>query len=182
MLLTDSLSPSGYVARGPWKVSFCGQVVAYQDKTPDAAASLIKPNPTIDEPYIDGISITRGSPRKHVWSYLAALSNQKFNNGFDCPCIPDYKGIKPPFMGDDFFCDSMGERFPDRMPSVYPAGPLWTGKGRALRGPCCNYNNPPTFCTVLETATTDDLELRMCGDQGTDDEDVPIQKYELYIQ
>jgi hypothetical protein len=29
---------------------------------------------------------------------------------------------------------------------------------------------------------TDDLELRVCGNQGTHDEDTPISYYEIYVK
>ena len=38
----------------------------------------------------------------------------------------------------------------------------------------------PWFNKVLNTTTTDYLELRVCGDQG--DDDVPVNFYELYVK
>ena len=35
----------------------------------------------IDQAYVDGISITHGSPRNHIWTYAAASSS----NESDCP-------------------------------------------------------------------------------------------------
>jgi len=35
---------------------------------------------SIDEPYLDGISITYGSPRKHIWSCATGLSEDNVGN------------------------------------------------------------------------------------------------------
>ena len=56
-----------------WKV--CGRVIGYQFGSPAAFHySNQSPETTIDEPYLDGISITHGTPRTHVWSYAAGAS------------------------------------------------------------------------------------------------------------
>uniref|UniRef100_A0A1X7TEA5 Uncharacterized protein n=1 Tax=Amphimedon queenslandica TaxID=400682 RepID=A0A1X7TEA5_AMPQE len=46
----------------------CGKVVGYQKGRSNGVNSG-----NVNNPYIDGVSITRGSPRKHVWSYIAGL-------------------------------------------------------------------------------------------------------------
>ena len=53
----------------------CGQVRGYQYGTPLAFYSYhVNTNLTIDDNYVDGVSITYGSaPRKHLWTYAAAL-------------------------------------------------------------------------------------------------------------
>ena len=45
----------------------CGRVIGYQVGQTDAFAS----HRTIDQAYVDGVSITRGSPRTHVWTLTA---------------------------------------------------------------------------------------------------------------
>jgi len=40
----------------------------------------------------------------------------------------------------------------------------------------------PWFCKQLPQATTDGLEVRICGDQHTLDEDTPVELIELYIR
>ena len=34
----------------------------------------------IDGTYVDGVSITRGYPRQHIWTFMAALQENSFNN------------------------------------------------------------------------------------------------------
>ena len=47
---------------------------------------------------------------------------------------------------------------------------------------CCSFNNPPWFCKELPQPTRDDIELRLCADQATSDEDTPLEVVEIYIQ
>ena len=48
----------------------CGQTKAYQKGHPDAFDG--KSTKGVDEAYVDGLSITLGSPRQHIWTYATA--------------------------------------------------------------------------------------------------------------
>jgi len=39
----------------------------------------------------------------------------------------------------------------------------------------------PWFCKHLPHATTDDIEVRICGDQSTTEEETSVELTELYI-
>jgi len=51
----------------------CGMIVGYQKGSPDGFASFVHKT-SINDPYVDGVSITYGTPRKHIWSYGAGFS------------------------------------------------------------------------------------------------------------
>ena len=53
----------------------CGQVAGYQKGSTDGFNTN-----GIDSIYLDGVSITRGSPRQHVWSYVIALQENVYTN------------------------------------------------------------------------------------------------------
>ena len=56
----------------------CGRVVGYQYGSPDAVHSGFTPNHNnLNGDYIDGVSITCGSPRQHVWSLIAGVYSVK---------------------------------------------------------------------------------------------------------
>jgi len=40
----------------------------------------------------------------------------------------------------------------------------------------------PWFCKQLPQATIDDIEVRICKDEGNTNEDIPVQIIELYIR
>ncbi len=50
--------------------------------------------------------------------------------------------------------------------------PLWDGTGCGPLNTCCTFNNPPWFYKELPEPTTDDIEMRVCNDQGSTNEDI----------
>jgi len=55
-------------------------------------------NVSIDGYYADGLSITYGSPRHHLWTYVAVIlliyDNLRDSYGYNCPCTV-YGGLSP---------------------------------------------------------------------------------------
>jgi hypothetical protein len=62
--------------------------------------------------------------------------------------------------------------------------PLWDGQQcENDEGTCCTgANTPPWFSVDLPDTTSDDIDVRICHDQDTTDENTPIQLLELYVQ
>ena len=55
----------------------CGQAIGYQKGTPDG----FLPPDDINTYYVDGFSITYGSPRKHTWTYAGGvLDNANYHS------------------------------------------------------------------------------------------------------
>ena len=162
----------------------CGRVIGYQYSSPNAFfAHQFDPDITIDEFYVDGVSLTRGSPRQHIWSFAATLDELDRDRHI-CPCTHSSHSLPstalPEFIGEDYFCDS---GTPIYQPNVFHSmDPLWDGQGCGLESTCCNFNTPPWFCKDLSTSSTDDVELRICGNENTDNEDTPIEIVELFVQ
>ena len=54
----------------------CGMTVGYQGGDTDGfAISYFSPQ-SINDPYVDGVSITYGTPRKHIWTYAIGFSDR----------------------------------------------------------------------------------------------------------
>ena len=155
----------------------CGRVVGYQFNSPDAVGAMHGRNHDF---YADGVSITHGSPREHVWTLMAGFS-QLFYQHSNCPC--DGTSKIPSFIGDHFFCES-GNPTTEAVPVFYTSDPLWDGKGcGSLQTDCCNAPGLPWFHRDYGTNTyTDYLELRVCCDQNSNNEDVPVSYYEIYVK
>ena len=89
----------------------------------------------------------------------------------------------PSFVGQNYFCESGITRWDTRTFAFWPNGdPLWDGQGCGLTSSCCTFNSPPWFNVQLSSPTTDDIEVRICGDEGIGNEDTPIQLIELYVK
>lgn len=162
----------------------CGRAVGISESSPDAFRPYFENQGyTIDDPYVDGLSVTYGfSPRKHIWTFAAGVEDTG-NDPYRCPCTsPTWTGVLPPYIESDWFCEA-GPVANWQSGVIYSDNPLWDGMG--CQGPqstCCTANNPPWFCKDLTSPTEDNIEVRACGDQHMNDEDVLVQLVELYVQ
>ena len=157
----------------------CGRIIAYQDRSTDAFGQHLGDVTTIDGAYVDGVSLTHGSPRQHIWTFAAGLS--EFQNIDDsCPCDATVNITIPPFVGGDYFCESGYNS--GTYTAFFPDDPLWDGNGCTASSTCCSFNNPPYFTKQLPSPTTDDIEARICHDESQANEDTPIEFIELYGQ
>lgn len=159
----------------------CGRIVGYQYISPGAVSTAL-PNPNnIESYYVDGVSITQGSPRKHVWTLMAGVYESIYHYA-NCPCNTPPGGLQqiPSFVGDDYFCESGS---PDNnYQKFHVDDPLWDGKGcGSHEANCCAAAGLPWFHRTFPSSS-DFLELRVCCDQGTHDEDVPVGFYEIFVK
>ena len=161
----------------------CGRITGYQENSPDAFRPFYdNQDRTIDDLYVDGVSLTYGfSPRKHIWTFAAGVEDVG-NSPYHCPCSStSYQGVVPSFIGNDYFCES-GELSGQWRRRIYAENPLWDGTGCASTSTCCTFNNPPWFCKALPEPTRDNIEVRACGNQHQSDEDVLVSLFEIYVQ
>ena len=160
----------------------CGRVRAYQVGTTNAFKD--RSSASIDSAYVDGVSLTRGSPRQHIWTFVSGLQENTGHESSVCPCNDAGAPHPPAFVRNDYFCDSGNPRFmhSDSRTTVYSDDPLWDGHGCVSTSTCCIFNNPPWFHKQLSDLTTDDIEMRVCIDQDADDENVFIEMVEIYVQ
>ena len=161
----------------------CGRVIAYQVGSPDAFYSYFHRAQSIDGYYIDGISITHGFPRQHIWSFAASPAETYTGSSNICPC--SNTGVvarsPPPFVGSDYFCET-GESTTYASGRFVSGDPLFDGQGCGSTSTCCSFNNPPWFSKQLPSTATDNIEIRVCDHEGANVDDVPFAILELYIQ
>ena len=130
---------------------------------------------TIDEAYVAGVSLTHGTPRQHIWTFAAGRLSTVIDT-IACPCNSTSYNTPPSFVGQDYFCES--PQNPIR--SHLADDPLWDGGTCAVSSVCCPSNHSPYFTKRLSSATTDDLEVRLCRYNGYSD--TPIEFMELYVE
>ena len=142
----------------------CGKIIGYQFGEPQAFVG--SGGLTIDGQYVDGVSLTYGNPRQHIWTFANALDEA--GGGSDesrCTCTDSSRPNNPPsFVGDDYFCETgvpPGQGW--SRGTFYADDPLWDGQGCGPTSICCTFNNPPWFCKQLPQSTNADLEVRLCS-------------------
>ena len=172
----------------------CGKVVGYQKGSMDSfypsavthgivtlAYTPTTASRSLDGVYVDGISITTGSPRKHVWTYAVGLSDDYNYPHYNCPCAK-YPGPDPPtYVGTHYYCES-GDTGTFDLTTLHTNDPLWDGAGCGSENSCCYDAGMPWFFRQLPTIATGNIEVRICNDQGFADEGVIVEQLQLYVQ
>ena len=139
-------------------------MAGYQDNNPLAFTGFN--DTSINGIYLDGVSITHGSPHKHLWSYAVGFGDQ-LNSSSDCPCNNGSTVQVPSYVGNEYYCES-GNFFPhficSRIWREFPDDLLWDGQQcGGVEAPCCTHPNMPWFIKTLNETTTEDIELRACS-------------------
>ena len=154
----------------------CGRVVGYQYGHTDAVSDY---HNNINSYYVEGVSITRGSPRQHVWTLMAGITEGNSGSS-SCPCNTGSTVSVVPFIGENYFCES-GNTASSTSNILYTSDSLWDGYNcRSYEAPCCTAPGLPWFYRNYSSTTTDYIELRVCGDFSG--EDSPVSFYEIYVK
>ena len=159
----------------------CGRIIGYQYSSTNAFGHRNSPH-SIDTYYVDGVSLTHGNPRQHIWTFAAALGETS-SPDFICPCTNnETNSTAPPpeYVGNDYFCDT-GSSTSSRS-TFNDDDPLWNGAGCGPLSTCCSFNDPPWFHKQLPQHTTDDIEMRVCRDQEASNEDIALEMVDVFIQ
>ena len=105
----------------------CGKAIGYMYGSPDAVDASYT-NRTIDNPYVEGLSITYGTPRHHIWTYAAGHTGR-------CRCHPNNFASPPPsFVGQHYYCDGQDGAWNYR---------IWDGEDCFAGSTCCDSPNLP---------------------------------------
>ena len=152
----------------------CGMVSGYLHGTPDAFNHHGCPScqKDLNTAYLDGVSITYGVPRSHIWSYPAVVpsNNHPVNSVRQCPCKPNEGFRTPDFVGQDYHCMVGGDSDKE-----------WGGKDKDALSCCKHRPGQPWFCKELLEPTTEDIEVRLCVDQATEKEGVFLEAMQIYV-
>jgi len=176
-----------YPVHGRTYSHVCGKILAYQIGWASAFYnSLARNQNSLEKVYLDGISVTHGSPgsRKHIWSFVKADGYRAlYDNSIVCPCSVssgNWKYQVPSFISNDYFCES-GNPGPRRINGNFFNYTLWDSLGCNGLSTCCEFNKPPWFCKTLPAPTSDDIELRSCYGDILDVGDITLTNVDIFI-
>ena len=171
-------SSAYFYAKGYRYENICGQAKAYQKGSPDAFGSRLL---SLDSAYVDGISITIGSPRRHVWTYAAGLSdNETSYSCCNCPCAAHPGPPPPSFVRNDYYCESGNVGLFD-FNTLYLHDSLWDGSNCTTHNGCCDQIGLPWFHRRLLMHVTEDFEVRICKSHDYNEEDIAIEKLDIFV-
>ena len=176
--------------------SVCGRICAYQIGSPHAFDNFINGGQTnLNQPYLSGISLTTDSMSTHIWSFPIGLTQSQAGASdadFNCPCDADPAAV-PPFVGEDYFCESAITAALDLGGTGDPAAnafdgdpflgnKLWDGLGCTSSSQCCSRIHHPYFVRHLGMTTSADIELRTCFTDTNTAEGIAIELIEIYVK
>ena len=182
---TNTCDSATFPVRGEEYSRICGRIRAYQWATTDGfhriPSTLVA---IIDNAYIDGVSVTHGTPRNHIWTFVAGLTERNPTSVDSCPCDASINISVPSFVANDYFCESgvNGQWESSKHHGFNSNDALWDGEDCLCSSTCCSRRNPPYFVKQLPTTTTDDIEARICLDEPSSNEDIAVELVELYVQ
>ena len=156
----------------------CGRARGYQKGSTDGFYTFGN-EISIDTAYVQGLSITHGNPRQHIWSYAMGVSDYG-NYRANCPCAAIPGEAPPSFVGNNYYCESGGVNIANNS-AYFLSNPLWDGEG-CIHSNCCSDTTQPWFYHQLSEMTQDDIEVRICLRRDISNEDVLVDILELYIQ
>ena len=183
----DSCTSTMLPANDNLYTEVCGKIIGYQYGGVQSFgfyAERYRSN-TIDQYYVDGITLTHGlvGGREHIWTFASGIAETHIE--YACPgCalsgLGVYNANPPPYVGEDYFCESGTDVFRG---GIFYNDPLWDGDGCSAGVSCCTLHGPPYFTKQLQASTTDDIEMRLCSRGGrSTDGNTLLRFIELYVK
>ena len=162
----------------------CGRARGYQKGDTIAFwGSHPRYNRTIDQNYVDGLSITYSSnPRQHIWTFASGRGERLTNYIWNCPCSTEKDvNVNYPItaVGNNYYCES-APWYCCYIDTYYFNDTLWDGEGCVDN--CCDNTTQPWFYRQLNQTTQDDIEARICTSDRFSVRSPIIDQLELYIQ
>ena len=131
--------------------------------------------------YVDGISLTYGTLRKHIWTYAIGLADN--DNACvlssHCPCSQLSGELPPSFVHDNYYCESGTMTI---ISGIFADDPVWDGKGCSYGSSCCSESNLPWFYCQISLTAREEIETRICHDEAASDENVLVKELQMYVQ
>ena len=167
-------SPKSFSNHGVPYSEVRGSIVGMMGGAPDGFG----PTGDIDNVYVDGISITAGKPRVHIWTYAMGATQSGSYSSSNCPCAAK-KGPSPPsFVGDHWSCDAAWKTKPSSGWALFPT--LFNTPANCdTANTCCARPGMPTFQRSLGKTINEPITVRLCADNG---ERIAMRQLEIWVR
>ena len=156
----------------------CGRARGYQFASTESFLGHYRYNQSLEGSYVQGLSVTHGSPRNHIWTFAAGLSKDRQPYTYQCPCGQVRFISTPGFVGENYYCES-GWDGNTIFYQWHLDDPLWDSQGCPIGSTCCNRGGP-WFSTTLTEEVSDDIEVRWCHN-GRKTDYVGVDQLEIFV-
>ena len=104
---TASCTSVNFPTHGVLYTKVCGRALAFQRGTNDGFYNYYyNAQSSLNGYYVDGLSVTHGNPESHIWTFASGFSKDDNYSQWNCPCGLHAGPAAPPFVGEDYFCES----------------------------------------------------------------------------
>ena len=156
----------------------CGRARGYQYGLTGSFQGYHSLKQTLEGYYVVGLSITHGSPRRHIWTFAAGVSNDRRPYSYQCPCGQfQYAAAAPGFVRENYHCESGWDG--SRGIQWHLSDPLWDSQGCPVGSTCCDRGGP-WFNATLTEEVSDDIEVRWCHSDLIN-EDFGVDQLEIFV-
>ena len=165
----------------------CGRARGYQYRETPSFWNFHIGGRNLSRSYVSGLSVTYASRQNHIWTFAAGLSKD-YDYGYccNCPCAKYPFRTAPPFVGEDYFCESGTSEL--ETSQWYLDDPLWDSQGCVSGSTCCDRGGP-WFTTTLSEEVRDDIEVRLCSAYSSIEnlgepvlnENLGVDELEIYV-
>jgi hypothetical protein len=176
---TGGCSTMKYTTFGVPYSMVCGKIKGYAFGSPRAFD--VSSNTSKSGFYVDGVTITHGPYKRHIWTYAAGTMTNGTTTAGSCPCSGMHMDsrLPPPHIGESYYCESSEGHMTE--PKWHLDNPLWDGEGCSEGDYCCSRSGLPWFCNRLPVETSDDIEVHVCLDEPSERKNIGIEQLELRV-
>ena len=155
----------------------CGYARGYQYRTMDGFWQSSRR--TINDAYVDGLSITQGNPRKHLWTMSVGYSELVDLLDIRCPRDRDPFDFTrvPDFVDNNFYCEAGFTSNAEKR--IAWEDPLWDGQ-HCVSSTAQSCSRCGWFHRDIMPSQKD-IEVRWCADQRRQDEDFYTDLLEIWV-
>ena len=151
-------------------VEVCGKLIGYQVGLIDGASTSYGP---------DTVTITHGTKSNKIWTfYSGSFKNESYST---CPCGIRHSTV-PEAESDSYYCEAGSQKTPQSGRFYYEER-IWDGENCGpVETDCCKRPDMPWFYKPIGHSTTDHIKIEICCTEGTGEEDMPLEQYEIYVK
>ena len=157
----------------------CGRARGYQYGITSAFTDYYQLSQSLEGYYVAGLSVTHGSPRNHIWTFAAGLSNDRTPYAYHCPCGQLHFRAAPGFVGENYHCES-GWDGVSAAEQWHLDDPLWDSQGCPVNSNCCSRGGP-WFSTTLSEEVSNDIGVRWCYSEQRTPEYFGVDQLEIFV-